>query len=63
MNDATLNVRAPDRLLDALDRATTNFMTTRSEYVRQAVLDKLRRDGVALVRAEQPATRQQESTV
>jgi hypothetical protein len=42
----TLNIRAPDRLVEALDRAITEHMTTRSEYTRQALLDRLRRDGV-----------------
>jgi metal-responsive CopG/Arc/MetJ family transcriptional regulator len=42
----TLNIRVPDRLVEALDRATVEQMTSRSEYVRQAVLDRLRRDGV-----------------
>ena len=42
----TLNVRVPMRLADALERAAADKLQTRSEYVRQAVLDRLRRDGV-----------------
>jgi metal-responsive CopG/Arc/MetJ family transcriptional regulator len=52
----TLNIRVPDRLVEALDRASAERMTSRSEYVRQAVLDRLHRDGVApAVREEQAA--------
>jgi metal-responsive CopG/Arc/MetJ family transcriptional regulator len=51
----TLNIRVPGRLVEALDRAITERMTSRSEYVRQAVLDRLRRDGVDPVREEQAA--------
>jgi metal-responsive CopG/Arc/MetJ family transcriptional regulator len=42
----TLNIRVPDRLIEALDRAISERMTSKSEYVRQAVLDRLRREGV-----------------
>ena len=48
----TLNVRLPDRLLAALDRVTAERMTSKSEYVRQAVLDKLRQDGVDPVHSQ-----------
>jgi metal-responsive CopG/Arc/MetJ family transcriptional regulator len=50
-----LNIRVPERLVEALDRATAERMTSRSEYVRQAVLDRLRRDGVDPVCEEQAA--------
>jgi metal-responsive CopG/Arc/MetJ family transcriptional regulator len=42
----TMNIRAPGRLVAALDRAAADRLTSRSEYVRQAVIDRLRRDGV-----------------
>jgi hypothetical protein len=51
----TLNIRVPDRLVDALARAAADRLQSRSEYVRQAVLDRLRRDGVDPVREEQAA--------
>ena len=54
----TLNIRVPDRLLKALDRATAERLTSKSEYVRQAVVDRLRREGVP-VRA--PRRRQEQA--
>ena len=46
----TLNIRCDDRLVAALERAASDRMTTKSEFIRQAVLDRLRRDGVDPVR-------------
>jgi hypothetical protein len=42
---AELRVRCPDVLPEAIDRAANQRLTTRSEYVREAVIAKLRADG------------------
>jgi hypothetical protein len=46
-----LRVRAPQMLSDAVARAADAQLTTPSEYIRQAVIARLRLDGI-LVRAE-----------
>jgi metal-responsive CopG/Arc/MetJ family transcriptional regulator len=41
-----VHIRFPEPLADAIDRAAERRMTTRSEIIRQAVVDQLRRDGL-----------------
>jgi hypothetical protein len=43
---ASLRVRTPEPMGVAVARAANNSMTTSSEYVRQAILDRLRADGL-----------------
>jgi hypothetical protein len=43
---SALFVRCPPELPAAITRAAEREMTTASAYVRSAVIDKLRRDGV-----------------
>lgn len=43
-----MRVRAPSILVEAIDRAAHRGLLSRSGYVRQAVIDKLRADGVRL---------------
>ncbi|MEY2396418.1 MAG: hypothetical protein QOF94_2763 [Acidobacteriaceae bacterium] len=40
-----LQIRAPEHFTAALDRAAESRVTTRSDYVRSAVLDRLRDPG------------------
>jgi hypothetical protein len=39
---ADLHIRAPARLLNAVAQAANKNMTTSSEYIRQAILDRLK---------------------
>jgi metal-responsive CopG/Arc/MetJ family transcriptional regulator len=41
-----LQVRAPAFLTEALDKAASNRLTSRSDYIRAALLDRLRQDGI-----------------
>ena len=41
-----LQIRAPEVLPDAIDRAADNRLQSKSEYIRGAVIDRLRSDGV-----------------
>ncbi len=43
---ATIRVRAPGELVDAVQVAANRAMTTPSEFTRQALLTKLRAEGV-----------------
>lgn len=43
-----LHIRAPADLTEAVTRAADKNVTTSSEYIRQAILDRLRLDNVAL---------------
>ena len=43
---AVLRIRMPERLPAALDEAAAQRQTTRSEFVRQALIDRLRADGI-----------------
>ena len=43
-----MRVRAPVDLIDAIDRVAGRNLLSRSGYVRSAVLEKLRADGVTL---------------
>jgi metal-responsive CopG/Arc/MetJ family transcriptional regulator len=41
-----LRVRAPSVLIEAIDRAAHRDLLSRSAYIRQAVIARLRADGV-----------------
>ena len=41
----SLRIRAPKALTEALERAAQASLTTESEYVRQAILARLKADG------------------
>jgi metal-responsive CopG/Arc/MetJ family transcriptional regulator len=41
-----LQIRAPDFLAEALNRAADKLLTSRSDNIRVAVLDRLRADGI-----------------
>jgi hypothetical protein len=40
-------IRAPEVLTEAVERAAEQHMTSSSEYIRQAILDRLRSDNLA----------------
>ena len=42
---AVLRIRMPEMLPAALDQAASQRQTTRSEFVRQTLIDRLREDG------------------
>ena len=46
--DTLLQVRTPAALVDAVDKTASKELVTRSDYVRRAVLERLRADGVKL---------------
>jgi hypothetical protein len=46
--DKFLQIRAPGRLLEQLDTAAALRMIDRSDYVRLALNDRLRADGIGL---------------
>lgn len=43
-----LQIRAPEHFAAALDRAAESRVTTRSAYIRSAVLDRMRADGIEI---------------
>lgn len=43
---AILRIRMPEQLPAALDQAAAQRQTTRSEFVRQALIDRLRDNGI-----------------
>jgi predicted transcriptional regulator len=43
-----LRIRAPAELARALDKTAAALMRTRSNYVRLAIVDRLKADGVSL---------------
>jgi hypothetical protein len=45
-----LQIRAPEYFTAALDRAADQRVTSRSDYIRAAVLDRLRADGIQVDR-------------
>jgi hypothetical protein len=49
--DTLLQIRAPEHFTAALDRAVEKRVTNRSDYIRAAVLDRLRADGVEMDQA------------
>lgn len=46
--DKILQVRAPEALTDALDVAASRRLVNRSDYIRVALLDRLKADGIDL---------------
>jgi metal-responsive CopG/Arc/MetJ family transcriptional regulator len=44
--DRLIQIRAPEFLTKALDDAADRRLTSRSDYIRTALLDRLRADGV-----------------
>jgi len=44
---ADLHIRVPEVLTEAVGHAADKKMTTPSEYIRQAILDRLKSDNVA----------------
>jgi metal-responsive CopG/Arc/MetJ family transcriptional regulator len=44
--DTLLQVRTPAELVDAIDKTASRELVTRSGYVRRAVIERLRADGV-----------------
>ena len=44
--DRLLQIRAPEALADALDAAADRRLTSRSDYIRVALLDRLKADGI-----------------
>ena len=47
-----LQVRAPSQLIDAVDEGADRGLITRSDYVRLAVIERLRADGVLVQEAD-----------
>jgi metal-responsive CopG/Arc/MetJ family transcriptional regulator len=43
-----MRVRVPAALIDAIDRAVHRDLVSRSGYIRQAVIARLRADGVGI---------------
>lgn len=52
---AVLQIRAPEHFADAIDRAADRRVQSRSDYVRAAVLDRLRLDGIDINSLAGPA--------
>jgi hypothetical protein len=46
--DKLIQIRAPEMLARALDSAAYERLTSRSDYIRAALLDRLRADGIVL---------------
>jgi hypothetical protein len=44
--DKLIQIRAPEFLTKALDSAADKQLTSRSDYIRAALLDRLRADGI-----------------
>jgi hypothetical protein len=44
--DKLIQIRAPEYLTKALDSAADKRLTSRSDYIRVALLDRLRAEGV-----------------
>jgi metal-responsive CopG/Arc/MetJ family transcriptional regulator len=46
---STIAVKVPEGLVMALDEAAKQRLQSRSEYTRQALVDRLERDGVCVL--------------
>jgi metal-responsive CopG/Arc/MetJ family transcriptional regulator len=46
-----IQIRAPEFLTKALDNAANKRLTSRSDYIRVALLDRLRADGMPATEA------------
>jgi len=44
--DQSFHVRLPDRLVTALAAAAAGRFQTRSEFIRQTLIDRLKREGL-----------------
>ena len=44
--DTLIQLRAPADLVETIDKTATRNLVTRSDYVRRAVIERLRADGV-----------------
>jgi hypothetical protein len=44
--DRLIQIRAPEFLTKALDRAANQRLTSRSDYIRVAMLNRLKADGI-----------------
>jgi metal-responsive CopG/Arc/MetJ family transcriptional regulator len=44
--DALVQVKAPKSFANALDRAADSHMMSRSDFIRAALVDRLRADGI-----------------
>ena len=44
--DRLIQIRAPEFLTKALDNAASKLLTSRSDYIRIALLDRLKVDGI-----------------
>jgi metal-responsive CopG/Arc/MetJ family transcriptional regulator len=44
--DRLIQIRAPEFLTKALDRAANQQLTSRSDYIRVAMLNRLKADGI-----------------
>jgi hypothetical protein len=53
--DRLIQIRAPEFLTTALDSAAAKRLTSRSDYIRIALLDRLRADGIDLSPASSSA--------
>jgi hypothetical protein len=53
--DRLIQIRAPEFLTKALDSAADKRLTSRSDYIRIALLDRLRADGIDPVPAASSA--------
>jgi metal-responsive CopG/Arc/MetJ family transcriptional regulator len=51
--DRLIQIRAPEFLTNALDNAANKRLTSRSDYIRVALLDRLRADGMPATEATQ----------
>ena len=49
--DRLIQIRAPEFQTKALDSAADKRLTSRSDYIRAALLDRLRADGIELAPA------------
>jgi hypothetical protein len=54
--DRLIQIRAPEFLAKALDSAAGRLLTSRSDYIRIALLDRLKVDGIdpAILNAKKP---------
>ena len=46
ISERTVEFRAPEALTRAIERAALDQLTNRSAYIRAAIVDRLRRDGL-----------------
>ena len=48
--DKLLQIRAPESLSDAIDTAADSRLQSKSDYIRTAVMERLRGDGIDALR-------------